>query len=901
MPVPGAPRNVHRTWIAAARQQSDLADCAAAAIRAAEGADAPPLAADYFPGYEIQREIHRGAQGTVYRAVQKSTGRRVALKLLHDHAFGGLLDRARFEREMQVLAALQHPNIVAIHDGGNHNGRFFLVMDYVAGQPLDAYLASRSRSIRETLELFIAICEAVNAAHVRGVIHRDLKPANVRVDEGGRPFVLDFGLAKLDASCQLAAASGSSGAMRLAVGVSTDSQKHAPAESTVPAESGDRRMAATATGQFLGSLPWAAPEQAAGSPTQIDTRTDVYSLGVMLYQILTGRFPYPVAGPMRRTLDSILHAPPTPPRGLRPGLDDELETIMLKCLSKERERRYQTAGELSQDLRRYLADEPIEAKRDSGWYRARVFLRRNRLPVAASAAFMIVLLGAFGFSLAQWRAAVQDRDRAALAEKQQGQERARAESHSRKLQNVNRFVQDLLLSADPYALPAGDVPARALLDNASRDIEAGELRDQPEVEAAVRTTLGRAYTTLARYEIAGVHLEAALRIIEQLAVPDQKALGDVLRALAQLRLATQELDTAEVLARRALSVRQAAYGDAHEEVAAAWDTLGAVLYAAQRFAEAEEAMRTAVATWRAALGENDPQVAAAVARLAMHTHDAGESTELLKQAVQQFEQAGEERSLHYAEALSDLARIQHLRREYAAAESSYLRAIAVRSAIIGGPNLYVLNDLDNVTLLYMQSGNWPRALEMSGELLRAAQALYGEDSPRAAQALMHVAASCRHVNENVRGLAAARQALQIHVRSGNDRTIDGLHARLGVAALALKCGQLDLAETAARECLDAPEDVLSMQPWRKPLAQSLLGSTLTERGQYEAAEPFLLAGYEGLSQSRNAPPDSRESAGERLVQLYERWEAAQPGTGKARMAEEWRTRLAASSTSSSRE
>lgn len=852
----------HRSWIRRARQQSDEAERARAEIAlVSERPEAALLAADFFPGYELQREIHRGAQGAVYRAVQKSTGKSVALKLLHGHALGGPLERARFEREMRALAALQHPNIVAIHDGGSHDGRFFLVMDYIAGQPLDAYMAGRRRSIRETLDLFIAICDAVNAAHVRGIIHRDLKPANVRVDEAGRPFVLDFGLAKL-----MDDASGN----------------------------GDQALSQpmTQTGQFLGTLPWAAPEQAAGSPSRIDIRTDVYSLGVLLYHMLTGKLPYAVGGPMKQALEAILHSPPAALRGLRREIDDELETIALKCLSKESDRRYQTAGELARDLRRYLAGEAIEAKRDSGWYRARVFLRRNRWPVGGAVAFVLVLLGAFGFSLAQWRAAVRDRDRAALAEKQEEQARQRAESHNHKLQRVNRFVQDLLAGADPHALPTDEVSARTLLDNASRDIEAGELRDQPEVEAAVRTTVGRAYTTLGRYDTAGVHLETALRLVEQMAVPDAILLGDALSALAHLRIATQEVEAAESLARRALAARQAAYGNAHEEVAAAWDTLGEALYAAGRHGEGAEAMRHAVATFRAALGERDPQVAAAVARLAMHAHDPTESAELLKQAVGQFEQVGELRNMDYGMALSNLAQMQHLGRAYADAEANYLRAVAVFRDVFGGPNLYVLNTLDNLTLLCLQSGNSARALETTIESLEAARTLFGEDSPRTAQALIQMATACRRLGQDERGLKAAQEALEIHERLGNGRTVDGLHARLGLAVLALRCGQTALAESAARECLEAPEDVLAMPAWRKPLAQSVLGAALSERGEFAAAEPLLIAGFEGLTQTRNRPPESVESAGQRLVQLYERWDVADPGAGRAAAAEAWRARLA---------
>ncbi len=353
-------REAHRTWIQQARAQSDEAERNAANAQWPAVVSRDILRTDSFPGYELERELHRGAQGAVYLAVQKSTGRRVALKLWHHPAFGEPLERARFERETRVLAALQHPNIVSIHDGGSHAGRVFLVMDYIAGQPLDVYIASQPRSVRQRLELFVPICEAVNAAHLRGIIHRDLKPANVRVDETGRPFVLDFGLAKvLEAQSEIA----------------------------------NRESEMTVAGQFLGSLPWAAPEQAEGSPSRIDTRTDVYALGVLLYQMLTGGFPYPVVGTMQAVLDNIVRVEPIRPRTLSHDIDDEVETIVLKCLSKDRERRYQTAGELARDLIRYLAGEPIEAKRDSAWYVLRKAARRYRVPAAVVALVLVLLAG----------------------------------------------------------------------------------------------------------------------------------------------------------------------------------------------------------------------------------------------------------------------------------------------------------------------------------------------------------------------------------------------------------------------------------------------------------------------------------------------------------------------------
>ena len=374
----------------------------------------PPI----IPGYADLHELGRGGQGVVYRAVQRSTGQRVAIKVLSEGAFPSLTSRRRFEREIEVVTALRHPNIVRVYDSGTTpDGRLYSVMEYIEGERLDEWIAdgglqiaesgrlrdagedsrksgcetpdrfgyrrtpqgragfSRRRppdhcssqqrftirsdkvEIEQQLRLFEKICDAVHYAHQRGVVHRDLKPGNIRIDPGGEPHVLDFGLAKDVAGA---------------------------------AES----LAVTASGQFMGSLPWASPEQANGFPDGIDVRTDVYSLGVILYQMLTGRFPYEVGGPIRDVLNRILTAEPIRPRTFNKSINDELETIILKPLAKEPERRYQSAGELSADIRRFLAGEPIEAKRDSASYVLRKNLRRYRWPLGIAAAFVVLLTAA---------------------------------------------------------------------------------------------------------------------------------------------------------------------------------------------------------------------------------------------------------------------------------------------------------------------------------------------------------------------------------------------------------------------------------------------------------------------------------------------------------------------------
>jgi serine/threonine protein kinase/WD40 repeat protein len=318
-------------------------------------------------GYELVLEISRGGQAVVYEGIQQSTGRRVAIKILREGPLATPQELARFDREVQILTALNHPNIVSVIDRGvTSTGSMFLVMPYIAGRHLDQYLQMRQEIVAsdaahepadrvvadpaDALRLFLKICDAVNAAHLRGIVHRDLKPSNIRIDDDGDAHVLDFGLAR-------------------------------PAFSAHAAGGG--RVELTLTGQFIGSLPWASPEQADGVAERIDTRSDVYSLGVILYQMLTGgRFPYEVVGTMRDVLNNILTKQPTPPSAAiagraagdarraarrrkmgnrRSNINPVVESIVLKALSKRREERYQTAGELARDIENYLAGRPTQA------------------------------------------------------------------------------------------------------------------------------------------------------------------------------------------------------------------------------------------------------------------------------------------------------------------------------------------------------------------------------------------------------------------------------------------------------------------------------------------------------------------------------------------------------------
>ena len=395
----------------------------------------PP--ADSIPGYQIVREIHRGGQGVVYEAVQLSTRRTVAVKIMLEGPFASERSRWRFDREVKLIAALRHPNIVVIHDSGVAQGKYYFAMEYVRGQPLDTHVRLAGLAVRDMVRLFKQVCDAVAHAHRRGVIHRDLKPSNVLVSEEGTPRILDFGLAKM-------------------VGAVIEESQGG---------------LASITGNLMGTVPYMSPEQTTGDPEAIDTRTDVYALGVILYELLTGGPPYRTTGvDIPTAIENIRTVDPPRPSRLRRQLSSEIDAIVLKAMAKEPQRRYQSADELGADLLAWLEGRPVTAKSDSSFY----VLRKLAFRHSFESLVIITLLLSMG-SFATIGVQLQLRAREAVVE-QQRSEQALAE----KNEGLEEFHQQAQAALRQQALGwfllewAEDRPELA------RSLAADQIRGSPE-------------------------------------------------------------------------------------------------------------------------------------------------------------------------------------------------------------------------------------------------------------------------------------------------------------------------------------------------------------------------------------------------------------------------------------
>jgi serine/threonine protein kinase/tetratricopeptide (TPR) repeat protein len=678
-------------------------------------------------GYRLLEQIGEGGMGVVYLAEQQVMRRQVALKIIR-LGLDSAQVIARFEAERQALALMDHPHIARVLDAGTTAGRLpYFVMEFVKGLPITRYCDENKLTTRERLELFVQVCHAVQHAHQKGVIHRDLKPTNILVTlHDGRhvPKVIDFGIAKATSDHLL-----------------TD------------------RTLCTSAGQLVGTPPYMSPEQAESRGADVDTRSDVYSLGVLLYELLTGTTPFDKRRLGRAAFEEIRRIlreedPPRPSnrlgslagetqtsvaasQGTEPAklgrmMRGDLDWIVLKAIEKDRSRRYATANALAMDVRRYLSHEPVLARPPGAVYRLGKLVRKYKVGVAAAGAVLgALLLGIVGTTAATIRAG-RDRDAALRARADaQRQQRLAEDNHrevaemARKAGAISDYLQGVLASANPWDAWRGEQPSRVsvrqMLDEAGEGLDAHALSGQPEVEATVRATLAAAYQGIGLPAEAMPHLKAALDLRRQLhGGKDHAEVARRMLALAETIAVLGrdgELPEGERLATEAVAMRRRLFGAEHEQVAAAQDVLSRVLRVRGNFRRAEQGAREALTLRRRLAGKGgaDADVVRSQYNLALALGRGGSHAEaipLLRDVLAADRRGLPREHPQIATDLYSLALQLECVGEDAEAAGYYEEALSIRREHLPEELADVSDVLRRLTVLLLAEGNYPRAEEL---------------------------------------------------------------------------------------------------------------------------------------------------------------------------------------------
>jgi serine/threonine-protein kinase len=766
--------------------------------------------------YSILSEIGQGGMGVVYRAARSDDQfqKEVAIKIVR---LG--LDtedmRRRFRHERQILAAIDHPNIAKLLDGGTTgDGRPYLVMDYVDGVPLTTYSDQKRLSTTARLKLFLSVCSAVSYAHQNLVIHRDIKAANVLVTADGVPKLLDFGIAKL---------------------------LNADAVSD---------QAHTVTQLGVMTPEYASPEQVRGE--QVTTATDVYSLGVLLYELLTGHRPYRIKSrrsdeimrviceqqPTRpsaavSTVEVVSHeedqtkrtitpevvsaARDQSPERLRRSLSGDLDNIVLMALRKEPQRRYSSVAQFADDITRHMQGLPVVARTDTVWYRTSKFVTRHKLGVAAA---VIVLVGLLtGVAAVAWQARVARR------------ERDKATLEQAKAQRINKFMQETLGAPNPNQ-EGRDVKVIDVLEKAARRAET-ELANQPEVLAEVRRTIGYTYYNLELYDKGEPLLRSALKTFKETLGENHEATASCMKELGELLAYQEKYDEAIPLLHKSMETfSRPPAQDASNFVNAKY-ALAQAFYFKGDLKTAESLYREVLDYALKNLTEDDPLVADA-------SHELG-----------------------------NLVRD----RDYEDAIALYRRSIKIVRPF-PEKRMNLATGLSNLGLALINAGRFDEAEPVLRESYSMRREIFGENNASAAIVLAHLSRVSYARGAYPQAETEARQAVSVM-----EKTLPKGHRNLAPAYVSLgralmKSGKLAEAEKYLRQGLDIHVKRSGPEDRSSAVAESSLGECMALQKRHAEAEPLLKHGYEVLHTKLGSHDWTTVESLKRLISLYEKWNQA---------------------------
>lgn len=827
-------------------------------------------------GYRILGILGEGGMGTVYRAEQLEPVRReVALKVIR----AGMDSRevlSRFESERQALAVMEHSSIARVFDAGStEDGRPFFAMELVDGEPIGEYCDAHRLGTHARIELFVQVGAAVQHAHLKGVIHRDLKPSNVLVAvEDGRPIakVIDFGIAK---------ASGR--------------REDAPVMTSI--------------GQVLGTPAYMSPEQAEGSGLDVDTRSDVYSLGVMLYELLSGTLPFDrelfrkpdfvvryllqekdVPTPSARlssladTQETVARNRHTDVRTLRRELRGDLDWIVMKAMEKDRARRYGTASELVTDLERFLAGDTVSARPPTLSYRMQKFGRRHRGPIVAAVALVLSLgVGAVaatvGFLEAERNAEVA------------AQEAARAEAEARRAEAVNSFLNRMLRAADPVRGGTPETTVREVLDQASAEVDEGTLEGEPLVEADVRRSIGGTYMLIGLYDEARGHLESARTLLET--SPDAD-FADRVRNLDELgQLARRSARPAEAipLQKAALALADSSGlsadgGDGERLANGIRANLGLVLRDLDRIDEAAEILEALAASERVLLEPDDLALATTLNNLALVRNRQGrvdEAVELFHETLGVLRAAFGDEHPYVAAVLESIGSLEQRQGRFQEADSLMTLALDVRRTVLGEQHPDIVNGLNGLAILHLDMGELDAAEAYLEEGLEMSLEVVGPDHFRTAQIHNSMGLLRLRRDDGPGAEESFRRAVDIRMQVFGATHRNTLNARSGLANSLLMQDRAAESLAIISDVVAAQEEVGLVDAVLVGSARRVWGRALTALGRFEEAEQRLLQAWE-LQEAELGPDHVQtQSNVTALIALFEAWE-------RPAEAAEWRRR-----------
>ena len=766
-----------------------------------------PLIGTTVDQYSIKRVIGSGGMGTVYEALQQSPRRTVALKMMKP----GIVSRnalRRFEYEAQTLGRLRHDNIAQIYEAGTHDdgtgARPFFAMEYIAGaKPLTTYARDKKLSTRERLVLISKVCDAVQHGHQKGIIHRDLKPPNILVTSSGVPKIIDFGVAR-----------------------STDSDM---AVTTLQ----------TDVGALIGTLQYMSPEQCAADPNDIDIRSDVYALGVVLFELLCESLPYDLTRvAIAEAARIVQQEEPTKPSTVDKRLRGDVETIALKALEKDRDRRYQSATALADDIHHYLAGEAISAKAPSAVDYLRRFARKHKAAAVSIAAIFVVLVGAV---IAISIFAVDAQSQRYWAERYLNTaqiSRARAEE-------VKGFVRTMLSSVDPATAKTMDKELMMLVLSQASESVGKQLENQPLVNAEIRSLIGSTYMSLGQLDEAEPHLVEALDIRRSVLGERDERDPDILISVSEMGdLLYKQGKSVEAMTyyREALDGRRGVLGNQDPMTLESISNMGDVLHQLSRWEEAMPYYAEALKGYRRVYGEEHSNTLAAIGNMGVLLNALGRRDEAIPFYEQALEAKRRTLGNEHPQTLGSIGNMGILlaqQSRFNEAMPYFLESLELQRRVHGNEHSDTLSALSNMGHLLLILDKWEEAMVYLREGLETSRRVHGDEHPNTLQLITNMGDLLYREGNYDEAMVYMAESFETQHRVHGGENLDTLIAMNNLGTLLVAQKKYEEAMPYLREALETRREVLGDESEDTLFSIHAMGNLLLELDQYEEAMPYF--------------------------------------------------------------